>query len=81
MSRPRLPSKVFDRLDSDRQGSGFIKDAPVGDDAKKTREAGVAKGIATGRRDLFAEPDRKAIVLRKVLSMGVDEDIYVREDH
>ena len=39
---PGLLPKILDRLKRHPQWSGFIEDAPVGDDPKEPSEAGIA---------------------------------------
>src|SRR3954454_4555208 len=68
-------------MQSHLQRSGIGEDASVGYDTKEASQAGITEGIATTRFDLPAEPGREAIMLGKVRTMGVDENIYVGEDH
>ena len=79
--RSRLLSQLFNRPQSNIQGSGVGEDAPVGNDAKETGEAGIAESEAAPRFDLLTKPSGDALMLRQVLPVGIDQDVYVSEDH
>jgi hypothetical protein len=76
-----LLSQLFDGSQSNIERGRVREDAPIGDDAKKAGETGIAEGEATSRFDLLTEPGREAVVLRKILTVRVDENVYVGEDH
>lgn len=77
----RLISQLFDCPKGYIQGSGVGEDAPIGNDAKETGEADIAKGEAAPRFDLTTKPSGEALVLGQILPVRVDKNIDVGEDH